>query len=192
MAKVIDIVKQMHAVLPKYTSSFSTDLTLTSAVIASPLVTVTTTTPHNLSPTVNHFVNVQGAKLINTITGFTYDSTTSTVEFTTSVEHDLTLGFQDTVEIRGFSNYDGNYKLTDVAEGHLKFSIEGTALPVGTGALLEQRIDDINGLQLVTVTGANTFTYNKTDVASLTVDVSTAKACTKLRIGREVSEERLI
>ena len=167
MAKVYEIVKQMHAVLPRYTDKFSSDLTMASAVTASPLVTVTTSAVHGLET--GSFVNVHGTKLINTIVGFTFDAVTNTVEFETGVQHDLTLDFHEEIEIRGFINYDGFYTLVDVAEGHLKFTISGSEAPVGSGALWEQRIDDINGLYQITVVSDTVFTYNKTDVSALNV-----------------------
>ena len=157
--KIADVVNQAKLILPAYSSLFGDVQNISSIVATSGTAVVTTTSAHGLKT--NQVVNMAG---IETRTPVLSASKTGTVvTFTTNQDHDLTFGWPEhaNVTLSGFEDDDwnGTFALKS-SDNRRTFAIQSAnAAPTGAmGVLLEQnRVDGINGLFQITVTGATTF-----------------------------------
>lgn len=163
--KASDIVKQLVIEIPKHTSLFSSSVTVSSLTYAATTVTAITSAAHGLST--GDYVTIEGALFKNEITSLT--STDGIAYATTSVPHDLTEGWQDTIAISGAdqSEYNGDKTLLS-ADTRSTFTYDISGSPAGPASgtiyLEENRIDTFNGRYEITVIDTTTFTYetNKT------------------------------
>ncbi len=166
--KASDIIKQLHAFLPKFTSLFSDTLAVSSVTFSGGTVTVTTTSAHGLAT--GDTVQVSGALSPNPITTLTSFEGVASAE--TSIDHHLTQGWPDgkdsTIEISGAvdSEYTGTKKLLTVSNRrNFTYEIDTGAPTTTTGGVLDEIVNfGYNGLKLITVTGTTTFTYIVTAV----------------------------
>lgn len=102
------IINQLKAVLPKYTSDFTTNLAISSLTRSSSTVTATTSTAHGLSA--GNKVLITGAKTPITVSSLTRNGTYALA--ITASDHNLVKN-QESVEISGAdqSAYNGTHDL---------------------------------------------------------------------------------
>jgi hypothetical protein len=190
MAKVADIINQMQAVLPRYSDKFHKELGITSIDVSGGIATVTTQSSHGLIS--GNIVTIQGVRINNPITVTSIES--DGILATCTNEHDLTLNFgpnpTNEIDISGFSNYPSPQTLIDVNSPNA-FTFAGDDAPIGSGILLEDRLDDINGRKTITVTGNNTFTY-PTTTASTSFELTNALMIYKIRVSGAVTAEAVV
>ena len=134
MPAISDIIKQLIAVLPALTDKFSDQFALASLTQTAGLVTATTTTAHGL--VTGDFVNISGAIAPINVTNLVRNG--NIVTATTGEDHDLTLNFQETVEIVGAieTEYNGTHPLLDVPNRRsFAYSIETAPPSPATGVI---------------------------------------------------------
>lgn len=192
MIKASTIIAQLQAVLPTQTSLFSdADITISSLVRASTVVTATTSSPHGLLT--GNYVNILNAKTpitvasINSVPNPGIGNTGSLVTVVTAANHDFTEGFGQQCEITGATQteYNGTFDIITVPNRRtFTYAIDSQPATPATGTikLLNNFASGYNGRKQVTVTGAATFTYTTT----LTPD-SPAVGSATLRSGVRVS-----
>jgi len=175
--KITDVVTQMQLVLPKYTDYFSRTIEIASIVssgkedafpLAFPTVfgqsdgvaIITTVEPHGL--VTDEGISISNVQQSNAIDSVSKDGLIFT--FTTIKDHDLTFEYPgyETVKIDGFSDaeWNGSFKLMAVTD-RKTFKVQSVnGLPTlnSAEALLETRIDGVNGFHWITSTGTHTFT----------------------------------
>ncbi len=190
MAKVADIINQMQAVLPKYTDRFNRQFSIVSFNVSGGVATVETEFSHGLKNFSD--VTIQGVRINNPITGTSIES--NGIKCTTQNNHDLTLNFgpspDNEINISGFTNYPAPQTLVAV-DSPKTFVFEGQDAPVGSGILLENRLDDVNGRKTITVTGDKTFTY-ETSTASTSFDVTDAIMIYGIRVSGAVMGDAVV
>ena len=156
MALFKDIVNQIKTQLPKYTDLFNDSMSITGYSIAGNIATIT-------SP--NHGFNngdiltIRGTVLQNNIINYNLNAN-GTITFYTAIKHDMTTNWTKQVEIGGYSNYNGLYDIISLSNDHSYFTIDGTDAPIGTGYILENRIDGLNGTYAISNVTTNTFDIN--------------------------------
>jgi len=159
--KISDVVTQIRTILPKYTNRLGdlldiSDITVTDGNLA----TITTSTPHNIP--VSHAVTLADVKSETSITGVSQDGLVFT--FTTAIPHDLTLDWQETVNLIGFTDTDWNNSFDLVSvPSRLTFSVRSTnTMPTLTASenLLEVKASGVNGSFLATVIDTTSFSIS--------------------------------
>lgn len=159
--KIADIVNQIALVIPNYTDYFGTVLSITSISASGGVATVMTASAHGLAT--GRAATLAGVETRTPISAVAASGLNYT--FDTSADHDLTFGWQenDTIELGGFTDpaWNTTYSLKS-SDNRREFKVQSaeTAPTLnGNEYLLEpDRIDGINGLYSVTVTGTTTFT----------------------------------
>lgn len=164
--KLLDVVKQLHSVLPQYTSLFSDVLNVGSIVASGGVATIVTATNHGVKSSPNASLTLANVNSETPIGSVSKDG--NTVTFGASADHDLTFGWKDhdTVSLDGFTDsaWNDSFKLLRVPNRRT-FVVQSTeALPVlnGNEFLLENKIGGINGryqptfvdIKTLTITGA--------------------------------------
>lgn len=158
--KASEIVQQLRAVIPRYSNLFSDEVIVDSLTCAGSLVTAVTATPHGLET--DNQINIVDAITPISITSLTILNGNGVA--TTLTDHDLTLGYQQTITIGGADQpeYNGTFELLEVPN-RFNFVFKFTTIPTipatGTPALLTMYKQGYNGLQSVTVIDETTFTY---------------------------------
>lgn len=192
--KASQIIDQLRAILPKYTDKFTNEITISSLTFSSGTVTAITSIAHNFAT--GDIVNIVGALSPNAINYFDIDPINNRI-ITFGVEnpHDLTKGFQQTVNLSGFTQeiYNGDKELVDVIDRY-KFKIKITddpQLPSGTPLLNENIINQYNGRFEITVIDTTTFTYTITGNPASSATGSPIVKC-KARITGAATIERAI
>ena len=188
MAKITDIIAQLQAVLPKKTDKFHDEFSISGITsIGGGVFEIETSSVHGLS--VGDYINIKDVISVNPISSVSLDS--GVVTATTTVYHDLTSTFHETINLSGFNNVaDGNYPLLSVPTG-LTFTFANDDLPTGTGQLNENRIDGINGRYAVSsITDKTKFRISSTTVFTSFI-VSSGKVMARIRISGLVSEDLL-
>jgi hypothetical protein len=158
--KISQIISQLWQTLPRFTDLFSDTQGDISLSKNGSVVTATCLLPHGL--TTGDYIFVNGA-----LTPIDIESLTSSNGIATAVtleNHDLTEGYQDTVQISGAdqSEYNGIHNLLTVPNRRtFTFSISGTPISPATGqiVLISNLKYGYNGLQQITVVDDSTFTY---------------------------------
>lgn len=161
--KLADIVNQLRMVLPKYTNLFADVASISSIVASSGVATVTTNTAHNMAN--GAAVTITGVETRTQLATVSKDGLVFT--FTTTTDHDLTLGWpeQEYVSFIGFADSDWNdsFKVVDVPNRRT-FKVQSVlSLPVidGNQFLLEpDRADGINGIYAITFVSSTVFTIS--------------------------------
>ena len=163
--RLVDIAAHAADYLPQFTDYF-TDTSLISSVTVAPdgqSATVETTTPHNLN--VGNTVTFSGTAQRTPISNVSVVG--GQVTFTTSINHDLTLGWppQENITIGGFTNsaLNGSFRLVGVPNRR-NFVIETTETISlnGNEYLLEiDRVDSLyKAFEIVTVPTPTSFVVN--------------------------------
>lgn len=160
MPSTADIIRQLIAVLPTLTNKFTERLDVILITQAAGLVTALTGDPHGFET--GDLVNIAGAIAPINITNMVRNG--GIVTATTNENHDLTLGFQKTIEITGANEteYNGIHPLVDVQNRRtFSFSIVGTPASPATGSILlfDGAERGYNGRFAITVISATEFTY---------------------------------
>lgn len=161
--RIGDVVKQIRAVLPNYTDYFGDIVAIDSIVASGGVATVTTATAHNLSS--GSAVSLAGVETRTPISAVDVSGINFT--FTTSLDHDLTFSWpeHEYIELGGFTDANWNtafeLKSSDNRRTFKVMSSNTTPTLTGDEYLLEtDRVDGLNGVYEVTVTGTNTFTIS--------------------------------
>lgn len=196
--KYRDVVAQLQAELPKHDSRFSETVALNSLSPAGATITAVTSAAHGRAT--GDAVTIAGSAVLNPTT---LNVSGTTVTGVTDFDHDLTefMGFGEipsyaTVTISGTneSEYNGAFKVKSVPNRRT-FTYELNATPsgppTGSSILEETRIDGYNGRFLITVSAADTFTYEVQDAPPGDAVITDALVSTKLRISTGVNAERL-
>lgn len=148
--------------------------------ISTSLVTVKTSVDHGLST--NNMVLVKGTKTKNPIDSWSINAD-GYLEIVCHTEHDKTLDYLNTLYAElNYSNLTGSYLILDVPD-HYTLVLDTAVNPIGTGELLETRMDGYNGFKTITVPAgsADTFTYTHTGL-SLIADISSGQVIGNYRI----------
>lgn len=186
MAKITDIIAQLQAVLPKKTDKFHDEFSIAGITsIGGGVFEIETSSVHGLS--VGDYITIKDVISVNPISSVSLDS--GVVTATTTVYHDLTSTFHETINLSGFSNVDdGDYPLLAVPTG-LTFTFANEDLPTGSGQLNEDRIDGINGRYAVTaITNTTKFRVSSTTVFT-SFEVTSGKVVSGIRVSGFVSED---
>jgi hypothetical protein len=191
--KAADIISQLLAVLPKVTPLFSKSVAISSLTRSGTTVTATTATPHGRST--GDFVTVSGATTPNPITSLTRVGSIATG--VTTDNHDLTEGFQTTVEVTGATETEYNGAALELLSANNRktftYTVPGTPSTPATGTptLQENKRAGYNGRFSITVTGASTFTYEITTTPRSPAG-GTPLAHTELRVSGAVEIDRAL
>lgn len=201
--KILDIVRQMQAVLPKLTSLFSTDFEIDTLVKGSGIVTVKTKTNHGLAS--NEKVLVKGTLVKNPITSFSLN-TDGNLEIIVSTSHDKTMGYSTNdsdsakyttarivfLNALGVLVSDNTYDILEVVDKNT-LVLDVQVLPTGTTYFLyEDRVDGYNGFKTITVPvgSLDTFTYVHSGL-SLAPEITSGKVTGSYRIAGESDISRV-
>lgn len=190
--KTEDVVKQLAGVLPGVTTLFSKQIAVSSLVFSGGIATATTAVAHGLKT--NQFVTVSGAFSPTLITSINRIGTVATAVTTT--DHDLTFGFQDTVQIEGATEteYNGTHELLSVPNRRtFTFSVQGSPATPATGSpqLLENRLNSYNGRHQITVIDTTNFTFPLTTSPGSPATGSPV-VHTQIRVSRSITAERAL
>lgn len=188
-----DVVLQLFSQLPKYTDYFSTNISITALNLVANVVTATTAIPHGLS--IGKTVNITGAVIKNPIISLTQINNIATA--VTQNDHDLTEGFNCTVNITGANqaDYNGTKTLLTVPNRRtFTFKIANNPITPATGTIFlnetERTINPYNGLKIiVSVPTATTFTYAVSQ-SVYSPPSGTIVAKTGLRVGGAISFDK--
>lgn len=170
MIKASTIAGQLQAILPTQTSLFTNaDISISSLSRSGATVTAITSAPHGL--TTGNYVNIVDAKAPITVTSMTSvadsEDVGSIVTVTLAIDHDLTEGFDYTIEITGADQaaYNGTFTLLTTANRRtFTYAIDAQPASPATGTIEYLDINGIgyNGRYATTVIDTTTFTYETT------------------------------
>lgn len=159
--KAVDIILKLKEIVPKYTGLFSTNLSVSSLTFSGGYVTCTCVDPHGLLAGDEIFI--KGALTPVTINSLT--RVNNLVTATTNSNHDLTLGYQESVTVMGATpdDYNGTHPLIGVPNRrNFIYSIATTPITPATGSpkIVENIKHGYNGLYKVfDVIDAHSFRY---------------------------------
>lgn len=175
--KAEDVVRQLAANLPRFSSLFTTNTEISNVVIeaTTPITTtlsVTTSTPHGLS--VGKGVNIQGVLYTIDISSFTRVGTIGTI--VTTQDHDFTLGQQGgALSGEGSTNaitsgadqpeFNGTFKITGVLNRQtIQVEMEDAGPTAATGLMQlnngASSLQQYNGLfEVIAVPTDTSFSY---------------------------------
>lgn len=188
--KAEQIIRQLQAVLPKYTDYFSDSVSASSVTRSGSTVTVVTSSAHGL--TTGQAVYIRGALSPNPISSLTRVGNVATAITTNS--HDLTEGYQTTVNISGANQaeYNGTKTLLSVPNRTtFTFSVSGSPATPATGTIYLQEDKELeyNGRKIVSVVDPTTFTYSITATPESPAQ-GTISVLKGLRVSGAVNPER--
>ncbi len=190
--RIADIVTQLRRVLPGKTDLFNEILSVSSITATATEATITTSEPHGL--VVGSPVTLSGIGSRAAIDAVAKDGLLT--EFGTSIDHDLTEGNPDTVNVtlEGFTDAAWNTAHELVRVPNRRSFIVRNVLPLpvlnGSEALLEpNRVDGINGLYVVTAATDNSFTIDGSFIAGA-YTTNTGRVSKEPRISGAISAER--
>ncbi|KKL45930.1 hypothetical protein LCGC14_2350730, partial [marine sediment metagenome] len=111
--KIENIVNQLQSAMPLQTDLFTETQSIVSLTRSGSTVTATTSTAHSLIT--SNVVNIIGAKDPFPVATIAFNGDTSFVSVITSVDHDLSVGFDQNVEIVGatIADYNGTFPLAE-------------------------------------------------------------------------------
>lgn len=160
--KLSDIVNQLRLVLPKYTSLFGDNLSVSSILASGGVATITTSVAHGLGSGTNIVLkDVESQTAINSVS---QDGLIFT--FTTTTDHDLTLNWpeHDYITLKDFTDgaWNGYFKLTSVPNRRTFKVQSSNSLPTlnGNEYLAEVRIDGVNGRYSISVIDPTTISIS--------------------------------
>lgn len=157
--KMTDIINQLRGVLPKYSSHFSTAISVLNISVSSGVATITTKVAHNLTTGDN--VVLRNVAYKNPIDSVSQSGLIFT--FTTSSDHDLTYGWpeHENILLSGFTDsvWNSSFDLIGVPNRRTFKARSGNNLPVlnGLERLIEVRSDGVNGRYPVDVVNSTSF-----------------------------------
>lgn len=155
-----EIVNQVRATLPRYTDLFTDNIANTSISVASGLATATTPSNHGLKD--GDAVLIANAVTPNSIVSVSVEGLLFTFE--TAVNHDLTLGEQETVTLSGFTDPDWNksFILRDVPNRKQFVVQSANTVPTlnSNEELNEVLITGVNGIFEITKISNTQFSFN--------------------------------
>jgi hypothetical protein len=192
VAKVEDMIRQMQAVLPQFTTKFNESVTIIGVVdIGSGVFEIETSAVHGLEA--GNYINIRGVLAVNSITSITYDSDSEIVVADTTVDHDLSTGFQDVVNISGFGAItDGEFTFVSAITAS-QFSFSSAIEPTGLGQINEDRIDGINGrYEVDSITSTTKFRITSETVFTSFKFESTSVMVSEIRVSGASTVDRLI
>jgi len=190
-----DLITKLRLEIPKYSEKYSTKLTISTISSIAGLVTVKTSSAHNLQA--NEIINVIGTTKKTAITSIITSNDIATL--TTTTNHDQTLDYVDsddqppiTIAECSIVNYNGSHTLSDVISRKvLKFNKTGSPADASDGFLLENINIGFNGLYTVnTIIDSTTFTYILN--TSLTATGDGGYVHSDMRISGDVDIERFV
>ena len=162
------LLKHLRTYIPRLTPLFSNNITVVGLIIDGATQTLRiTSTAHGLLNGAS--INIVNALLDNSITAvsaFTDTDGTTGFRFTTSKEHDLTLGYEDNltngqIQLRGFTNsaFNGYFDLYDVPSLNTFEIASSLTIPIlnGNEVLREQREFGLNGTFIIQNVTLNTY-----------------------------------
>ena len=166
--RIADVVNQLAKIIPQETDFFSDTVGISSISSDGVNVTVVTSAVHGLVTGAN--INTRNVSTLNPIASvvFSIVNGVSTLEVTTTLNHDLTLNPRATavqlVALSGFTDTDWNdsLELTAVPNRKNFTVVNGTAASptLNTNEVLSELVlGRFNGPQTITVTDPSTFTY---------------------------------
>lgn len=164
--KTEDIIKQLRAVIPTISDSFTDSVSIASLTRSGSTVTGTTFSNHGLET--GNFVCVDGAFEGNVITSLTRSGTTATA--TTTVDHDLTEIGESQVIIYPFNqptvsgatetDYNGTFNVLSADNRRtFTYTVSGDPSTPATGTPVLLQDTGYDGRHQITATGKKTFTY---------------------------------
>ncbi len=156
--KVADVVLQLKKIIPKYTNLLSTHVEASNISVVSDKVTIETVEENKIKK--GDLITISGFNFLNPVAYAKQEE--KTFEFTTSVVHDLTMGFQEFVTIRSPDiEVSGVFKLMSVSGRNtfVGFKIEDiTPTQEQESYLLEDRADGVNDVfQVSTIIDSRVF-----------------------------------
>ena len=162
--KAEDIITQLRAVVPFHTDLFSTKIAATLTNSSGTVTADTSPTVHGLAA--GNTVTVNGA-----LTPFAIDSLTlsnGTVTAVTTNDHDLTVDWQETINITGAveADYNGTFTLlTAPNRKTFTYAITTTPSSPATGTIFMQDPENMGytgAFTVLTAPTTTTFTYAST------------------------------
>jgi hypothetical protein len=201
--KAIDVVNQLTDKLPKLSTDFTDQISVTSLTRSGSTVTAVTATVHGQST--GDYVNITGAKELNPISSLTFSGGVASA--TTTNNHDLTVPSAQQLRVSNLfdfnratisgaveTEYNGVFTVvTAVNRKNFTYAVTGSPSSPATGSpVLEQELaGGYNGRHQVTVVDATSFTYTITGTP-ISPAGGTIYAETSARISRAISIERAI
>lgn len=193
-----DIIRQLQAVLPKQTNSFTDNFSVTSLTRNGTTVTAITVSPHLLAT--DDYAFILGAENPITISSLTQVGGVASV--ITAEDHDLTLapeevalGIFTDIEITGAieTDYNGTHRLLSVPNRReFTYQIVTTAPVTATGSpILIQSGAGYNGWYETTVVDTTTFSY-ETNYTPNSPAIGTIEARLRPRISGVVDTDALM
>lgn len=192
--KATDIIARLKRIVPRYTSLFCDELSITSLSFAAGVVTCVCSQKHGLSASDEVFIT--GALTPITITSINRVGTLATA--ITASNHDLTRGYQPTVTILGATQpeYNGEHALIDVLNRRtFVFSVIGNPTTPATGTIktVENIAAGYNGLHVVSsIIDEYRFTYAITSAPESPAIGGTIKLRKNLTVTGDVTMERFL
>jgi hypothetical protein len=187
--KINDVVNQLQALLPKYTSLFSNVLNIASISVTATTATITTSNSYGF--TTGDAVTIANVLLNTPIASVSQNGLLFT--FTTSIDHDLTFVLDSSVTLNGFTDgaWNDSFVLTGVPN-RTSFTVRSAnTIPIfnSNEILEEMRRDGINGLWDITVINNTSFTITGTFVAGV---YTGGTINTDIRIAGSITLERAL
>lgn len=181
--KAYDIIMQLNKSLPMHSDRFSNSIQINQISSVGTTATVTTASPHNLEN--GNIVAISGTTHPTVINSLTRNSTIITV--VTDTNHDLTEGYQETVNISGASEaeFNGDFKLLTVPNRKtftLLTTDSGATVATGSPQLNEVTGFGYNGLQIVNVIDDTNFSYELQKSLGSPAGISNANLADEFRI----------
>lgn len=196
MAKASTIVLQLRNIMPRLTNLFTLEVAVDSLTRSGSTVTGVTLTPHGLAN--GQVIHIAGAKAPVLVTELTQTDNVAHGLVDLSTPHDLTEGYQETIEITGADQaaYNGAaLPLLSVPNRYeFTYQISGDPASPATGSpilLFDGKARGYDGQFIVTVVDANTFTYTITE-EPYEQAYGTIKLVTGSRITAAIDIERAI
>lgn len=188
-----DIINHLIKYLPKYTPIFNKTLSVSNILVVGDIITMVFNQNHNLAT--GDKISIHNATVNINIESFVNEN--GIIKVTTTQDHDLTNGWQDTITIQGSSiaELNGNFKLKDVPN-RKTFTFEKDVIitpPIGSPILLQNYEDNnINDFHNVTEINPTTITINVQNNPYTAINIEDILVSTKIRISGGSNLERLI
>jgi len=185
-----DVVKQLQAVLPKYSDIFSSAVDISSLTASGTLATAVCKSAHSLKS--GDFALIKGARML---TGITITAAGGVATAHCGSAHDLTMEDGAVCQIVNAdqAQFNGSHALLSVPDAYsftYQVDVDAPAAATGSPALSEARAGTYNGRYAVTVVDAKVFTYQLA-AAYPSPASGDIKAVTGIRITGVATEEQI-
>lgn len=202
--KAADIINHLFRYLPEQTDLFSKYLVPTAVTVTGSTVTCTFSESHGVID--DGVISVIGARIENLVSNI--DDSGDTVIFTTANSHDITLGFNNVVNLTSVvdPSIDGDYTILS-SDNRKTFELESFSEPLLTDVKLNELIDsivvtgtspnvtNINGLyESVTVISPTELSFElaSTFIIAPTIKPESVKVNVAIRVSGDATIERII